>query len=135
MDHRCGILDDDLMEKIIEEVRQGREVAQQLLIQLNIPSSTREAREFLVQKILISYDNLLSMLKHYSTTITTVVPTNTNPQRTIATSTGAGAVMSESPPRSFSGSEDSDNKSESSRKRYVTVYIYIYMSTILLNYA
>lgn len=47
---------------LINELTQGREMANQLKNHLT-PSSSRETREFLVEKILSSYEKALSMLK------------------------------------------------------------------------
>ena len=47
---------------LITELTQGREMANQLKNHLT-PSSSRETREFLVEKILSSYEKAISMLK------------------------------------------------------------------------
>ncbi|KAA8533644.1 hypothetical protein F0562_030922 [Nyssa sinensis] len=50
-------------KNLIKELAQGRELAKQLLIHLNVPSSSHETSEVLVQKILKSYSNALSILQ------------------------------------------------------------------------
>ena len=81
-------------KNLIKELVKGRELASQLKIHLNMPSSSPETREFLVEKILSSYEKALSMLS---------LSTSSVPG-------GAILRMSESPP-SLAGSpriEDSD---------------------------
>lgn len=117
MEHSKSASSADHHNDLINELKQGKELAKQLLIHLNVPSSSREAREFLVHKILLSYDKALSMLNS-STTSTD------HQQHTTGTATGI--ILSESP-RSFSGSprsedsdhdfKDPDNKNIASRKR------------------
>lgn len=92
-------------KNLINELTQGKELATQLQFHLNVPSaSSNETREFLVQKILSSYEKALSMLNFSSST------------------GGAILRLSESPP-SLDGSprsEDSDRDQEhrdASRKR------------------
>jgi hypothetical protein len=93
-------------KNLINELAQGRELARQLQIHLNLPSSSPETREFLVEKILSSYEKALSMLS---------LSTSSVPG-------GAILRMSESPP-SLAGSprsEDSDRDfkdQDASRKR------------------
>uniref|UniRef100_A0A5B6ZUY5 Putative WRKY transcription factor 30 n=1 Tax=Davidia involucrata TaxID=16924 RepID=A0A5B6ZUY5_DAVIN len=90
-------------KNLINELTQGRELAKQLQIHLNM-SSSNEARGVLVQKILKSYEKALSML-NFNATMS--VPGEPQPSTTgVALAIG----MSESP-RSLSGSphsEDSD---------------------------
>ncbi|OAY48413.1 probable WRKY transcription factor 30 [Manihot esculenta] len=99
-------------KNLVNELTLGRELARQLQIHLNVPSSSRETREVLVQKILASFEKSLSVL-NLSSSIR-----ETNP-------TGFAIGMSESPP-SLSGSprsEDSDrdfkdhDPKDGSRKR------------------
>ncbi|KAI3458035.1 hypothetical protein Pfo_014698 [Paulownia fortunei] len=52
------------LKNLVKELSQGRELAKQLQIHLNVQSSSHETREFLLHKILYSYDQALSMLKH-----------------------------------------------------------------------
>lgn len=93
-------------KNLINELAQGRELARQLQIHLNMPSSSPDTREFLVEKILSSYEKALSMLN-----------LSTSPLLG-----GAILRMSESPP-SLAGSprsEDSDRDfkdQDASRKR------------------
>ncbi|KAM7463715.1 hypothetical protein LguiA_031836 [Lonicera macranthoides] len=54
---------------LINELKQGRDLAKQLQIHLNKPNSSNEMREFLVHEILNSYDKAFSML-NYNTGIT-----------------------------------------------------------------
>nr|WGV38230.1 WRKY [Loropetalum chinense var. rubrum] len=100
-------------KNLIIELTQGRELAKQLQIHLNVPSSSQETRELLVQRILASYDKAISMLKWTGTAA--------GEPSTI----GVVAGMSDSP-RSLSGSprsEDSDRDfkdpehKDASRKR------------------
>lgn len=95
---------------LINELMQGKELAKQLLFHLNTPSSSREVRELLLQRILASYEKALSIL--HCNTMVAVEP----PIRTV-----------ESPPSPRSGSprsEDSDrdvkdqeNKDSTPKKR------------------
>ncbi|KAK6135342.1 hypothetical protein DH2020_030930 [Rehmannia glutinosa] len=53
------------LKNVVKELSQGRELAMQLQNHLNVQSSSsHETREFLLHKILYSYDKALSMLKH-----------------------------------------------------------------------
>ncbi|XVF10013.1 hypothetical protein REPUB_Repub07fG0147700 [Reevesia pubescens] len=101
---------------LIIELTQGRELARQLQVYLNAPSSSLETRELLVQKIQASYEKALSIL-------------NWNTTSSLADQPQPSALpirMSESPP-SRSGSprsEDSDRdfkeqelKLDASKKR------------------
>ncbi|XP_059434019.1 probable WRKY transcription factor 53 [Corylus avellana] len=96
-------------KNLLHELAQGRELARQLQGHLNLPSSSHETREFLVTKILTSYEKALSMLQWSSSV-------GDQPQHT----GGAGFRKSESPP-SLAGSprsEDSDPEHrDASRKR------------------
>ncbi|XP_059629096.1 probable WRKY transcription factor 30 [Cornus florida] len=101
---------------IHHELTQGRELTKQLQTHLNVPSSSQEARELLVLKILKSYDNALSMLK-WNGSVAELQPTAGG---------GGGAIGTSESPRSFSGSphsEDSDREfrdqdhKDGSRKR------------------
>lgn len=98
-------------KNLINELKQGRELAKQLQVHLNVPSSPHEIRELLVHKILSSYEKALSMLGK-----TSGINAGT------AAGEGIGGGRSESP-RSFSGSprsEDSDREfkaEHASRKR------------------
>ncbi|GMJ14964.1 WRKY DNA-binding protein 30, ARABIDOPSIS THALIANA WRKY DNA-BINDING PROTEIN 30 [Hibiscus trionum] len=88
------------MEKmsLINELTQGHELARQLLVHINAPSSSDGTKEFLVHKIEASYEKALSM-----------VNCNANP----ALLTGGTIRMLESPPTSRCGSspsEDSDRR-------------------------
>jgi hypothetical protein len=95
-------------KNLIHELSQGRELARQLQSHLNVPSSSQETREFLLTKILTSYEKALSMLQWSSSA--------GEPHYT----GGAILRMSESPP-SLAGSprsEDSDPEHrDASRKR------------------
>ncbi|XP_022734218.1 probable WRKY transcription factor 53 [Durio zibethinus] len=87
-------------KSLINELTQGRELARQLQVHLNVPSSSNETSELLVQKIQASYQKALSMLNYNLTSLAA------EPQP----SSGLAIRMSESPP-SRSGSprsEDSD---------------------------
>ena len=102
---------------LINELTQGREIAMQLQAYLNVPSSSHETRELLVQKIQASYEKALSMLNCNTTSLQAA----DQPQLS-----GLAIRMSESPP-SRSGSprsEDSDRDfkeqelKDASKKRY-----------------
>ncbi|XWS61287.1 hypothetical protein CRYUN_Cryun07bG0113400 [Craigia yunnanensis] len=83
---------------LINELTQGRELARQLQFYINVPSSSHETHELLVQKIQSSYEKALSMLNCNITSLAEPQPS------------GLAIRMSESPP-SRSGSprsEDSD---------------------------
>ncbi|XP_052186809.1 probable WRKY transcription factor 53 [Diospyros lotus] len=88
-------------DNLVNELTQGRDLAKQLQNHLNLASSSsHEAREVLVQKILSSYDKALSMLKWNGSAGEPPLP-------------AAGAiVMAESPP-SLSGSPHSDDSDPS----------------------
>lgn len=100
-------------KNLVNELTQGRELARQLQIHLNVPSSSHDTREFLVQRILASYEKALSMVHGLG---------DPNPTNTVAGV--ANVPMSESPP-SLTGSPRSDQDSDrdhdlrdaSSRKR------------------
>ncbi|KAL0304383.1 UNVERIFIED_CONTAM: putative WRKY transcription factor 30 [Sesamum radiatum] len=52
------------LKNLVKELSRGRELAEQLQIHLNnVHSSSHEARDFLLHRILYSYDQALSMLK------------------------------------------------------------------------
>lgn len=94
-------------KNLINELAQGMELARQLQIHLNVPSSSHEAREFLVEKILSSYEKALSMLNMSSSV--------SEPQAI----GGPILRMSESPP-SLTGSprsEDSDRELKDQEQR------------------
>lgn len=92
--------------KLINELILGKELAKQLQVHLNVPSSSRETREILVRRILNSYEKALSMLN--CSTSSSSLSVGDQPHHP-----AGGAVVggiSESPP-SLSGSphsEDSD---------------------------
>lgn len=104
---------------LIDELSKGRELAKQLQIHLNVPSSSRDVRELLAYKILNSYDKALTILKP-SGPVSTV-----EPQSNI----GAKFGYSDSP-SSFSGSPNSqdfdhnfmdpENKTESKKRKSCT---------------
>lgn len=102
----------DEQKSLIDELTQGRELARQLQVHINMPSSSPETRDFLVQKILVSYEKSLALLNICS--------------RTGSSAAGNVAGTSESP-QSMSASprsEDSDRDTlkdqeprDSSKKR------------------
>ncbi|KAL7003554.1 WRKY transcription factor [Sarracenia purpurea var. burkii] len=90
-------------KSLIKELTQGMELAKQLQMHLNVTSSSSfssspKTREWLVQKILNSYDKALSMVKWKASV------RDHEPQPI----TGAATGMSESP-RSLSGSPHSED--------------------------
>lgn len=98
---------DSDLKNLVRELSQGRDLAKQLQNQLNLQSSSsHESREFLLQRILFSYDHALSMLIHNGTA-------------------GGGEVPpppAADSPRSLAGSPHSDDsdqdfKDQASRKR------------------
>ncbi|CAN6569567.1 unnamed protein product [Malus baccata var. baccata] len=104
-------------KSLVNELAQGRDLARQLQIHLNVPSSSYGTRELLVQKIILSYEKALSMLNSSSSA------SGGEQQQP----TGHVAIrMVESPPHSLNESprsedsdrefKDHDNK-DSSRKR------------------
>ncbi|KAF3432871.1 hypothetical protein FNV43_RR23973 [Rhamnella rubrinervis] len=103
-------------KNLVNELTQGRELAKQLQIHINVPSSSYETREFLVQKILASFEKALSMAHGSNSSAADPNPTNI--------AGVANIQMSESPP-SLNGSPRSDQDSDreqdfkdsSSRKR------------------
>ncbi|KAF2312178.1 hypothetical protein GH714_028390 [Hevea brasiliensis] len=98
---------------LVNELTLGRELARQLQIHLNVPSSSRETREMLVQKIQASYEKALSMLNLSSST------TEPNPRGSVAIGLSesrhslSGSPRSEDSDRDF---KDLDPK-DGSRKR------------------
>lgn len=107
----------ELKNLIINELTLGKELAKQLQIHLNVPISSRETLELLVQRVLNSYDKALNLLiRAYGAT---------------ATETQAAATGTSESPRSLSGSptrsEDSDrefhrdqhDQRDTPRRRYV----------------
>jgi len=109
-------------KNLVEELTLGMELAKQLQIHLNVPSSSRETREVLVQKILTSYEKALSMLNFGTSLVGELHPVG-----------GITIRNSESPP-SHSGSprsEDSDRDTRDQRQidygsssRYVDRYLH-----------
>ncbi|KAJ4826001.1 hypothetical protein Tsubulata_027594 [Turnera subulata] len=98
-------------KNLIHELKLGMELAKQLQLHLNSPSSSREAREMLVQKIQDSYQKVLSMLSSSSS----MVDHQTH-------NAGVGIGMSESP-SSLNGSprsEDSDRDLKDTEYRDAT---------------
>ncbi|KAH6804626.1 hypothetical protein C2S51_032873 [Perilla frutescens var. frutescens] len=57
---------DSELRNVVRELSEGKELAKQLQHHLNLQSSSssHESREFLLQRILYSYDHALSMLTH-----------------------------------------------------------------------
>ncbi|XP_015878191.1 probable WRKY transcription factor 53 [Ziziphus jujuba] len=92
-------------KNLVNELTQGRELARQLQIHLNVPSSSYETREFLVQKILVSYEKALSMI-HGSISSAGEIT-----QPTAAGTSTLAIRKSESPP-SLNGSPRSDQDSD-----------------------
>lgn len=52
------------MKSLLNELTEGRELAKQLQIHLNVSSSSHKTRDVLIDKILNSYDQALSILKY-----------------------------------------------------------------------
>ncbi|KAB2596783.1 WRKY transcription factor 53 [Pyrus ussuriensis x Pyrus communis] len=103
---------------LVNELAQGRELARQLQIHLNAPSSPHGTRELLVQKIILSYEKALSILNSIGS------PSGCEQQQP----TGHVAIrMVESPPHSLNGSpwsedsdrefKDHDNKDSSGKRK------------------
>ena len=96
---------------LVHELLQGVELARQLQMYLHVPSSSQEARELLIQKIIDAFEKALAMVKRKS-----------GPSQMPA---GVAIRLSESP--SLSGSPRSedldrdlrDQQQNASRKRYV----------------
>lgn len=55
------------IKNLLNELTEGRELAKQLQIHLNVLSSSHKTREVLIDRILNSYDQALSMLKYSGT--------------------------------------------------------------------
>ena len=98
---------------LINELMLGRELAKQLQVRINAPSSSPESRELLVHKIINSYEKVLNMLK--SNAAVRVGEREQSTGTTIAMSesrsrqnTGLAIGMSDSP-RSLSASPHSDD--------------------------
>ncbi|KDP22172.1 hypothetical protein JCGZ_26003 [Jatropha curcas] len=99
-------------KNLVNELTTGRELARQLQVHLNIPSSSREAREMLVQRILNSYEKALSILNLSNSSI----------RETTLTPAVAIGGLSESPLSGSPRSEDSDqDPKDASRKRKSTL--------------
>lgn len=120
---------------LVNELTQGRELARQLQMHLNVasnsnPSTTTQtalARELLIQKIIASYEKALTILNTSSYAPIAVAVEQQQQQQqqptfTVAASTGVVTIrMADSPP-SLNGSprsEDSDDHKDPSRKRLV----------------
>lgn len=118
---------------LVSELTQGRELARQLQMHLNVasnsnPSTTTQtalARELLIQKIIASYEKALTILNSSSYAPIAVAVEQQQQQQptfTVAASTGVVTIrMADSPP-SLNGSprsEDSDDHKDPSRKRLV----------------
>ncbi|KAK4431360.1 putative WRKY transcription factor 30 [Sesamum alatum] len=87
------------LKNLVKELTRGRELAEQLQIHLNnVQSSSHEARDFLLHRILYSYDQALSML-NFSRPGATLPP------------------ASASPGSPHSDDSDQDFKDQASRKR------------------
>lgn len=116
---------------LVNELTQGRELARQLQMHLNVasnsnPSTTTQtalARDLLIQKIIASYEKALTILNSSSYAPIAVAVEQQQQQQptfTVAASTGVVTIrMADSPP-SLNGSprsEDSDDHKDPSRKR------------------
>lgn len=106
-----------LEKKLINELVQGREVARRLQMCMHVPSSSQETREYLIHRIIATFEKALAMVNW---TDGSTVGEASQP-------TPVGIRMSESPPMSGSPrSEDSDRDNQdpnASRKRYIYIYI------------
>ncbi|CDP05092.1 unnamed protein product [Coffea canephora] len=98
---------------LINELMLGRELAKQLQVHINAPSSSPESRDSLVHKILNSYEKALNMLKSNAavgvgereqSTGTTIAMSESRSRQ----NTGLAIGMSDSP-RSLSASPHSDD--------------------------
>lgn len=88
----------NLVNELSNELSHGMELARQLQLHLHAPSSSQEAREMLVHRILNSYDKALAMFNRDGTLAMVGPQPNT------------GAVIGHSDsPKSFSGSPNSDD--------------------------
>ena len=100
----------DQLRNLISELLQGKEQVRQLQSILNVPSSSHEARDALIQKIITTFEKALAMLQPSGGSLA-------EPSQPA----GAAILMSESPPLSGSPhSEDSDkdpDQNSLSRKR------------------
>ncbi|GKU89167.1 hypothetical protein SLEP1_g3339 [Rubroshorea leprosula] len=85
-------------KNLLNELIQGRELAKQLQFHLNAPTSSKESRELLLQRILVSYEKALSILMNCGTSAAAEVQP-TGPIR-----------MVESPPSPRSEDSDRDVK-------------------------
>ncbi|KAJ7959289.1 WRKY transcription factor [Quillaja saponaria] len=93
---------------LLDELTQGRELARQLEIYLNVPSSSVEAREFLVQKIKSAFEKALAMC---GISVPVGEPEPSHP-------TGHPIPFSESPPSvSRSPRREESDREGTSRKR------------------
>ncbi|KAI9160016.1 hypothetical protein LWI28_004284 [Acer negundo] len=122
-----GDLEQNNNSLIIEELRQGRELARRLQLHLiNLPCSSQETREMLVQKIISSYEKTLSMLMNSnSSTSTLVVPGGADHQQPAVGAAAAqptyGAGLGvESPPLSGEDSDRDQELKDGSKKRKAT---------------
>ncbi|KAK3219342.1 hypothetical protein Dsin_013312 [Dipteronia sinensis] len=121
-----GDLEQNNNNLIIGELRQGRELARQLQLHLvNLPCSTQETRELLVQKIVSSYEKALSMLMNSnSSTSTSMVPGGADHQHqqpaAAAQPTYGAGLGNESPPLSGEDSDRDQELKDGSKKRKAT---------------
>nr|QGQ64051.1 WRKY transcription factor 28 [Santalum album] len=103
---------------LIGELTRGRELARQLQTHLHTPSASHESREALLQRILSSYENALSMLKCGASTSTSAFAAR-DPPPAMGAVTESPRSMSESPRSEDSDREfkDSELAKDASRKR------------------
>ncbi|KAM7276924.1 hypothetical protein ACFE04_018790 [Oxalis oulophora] len=93
-------------KSLINELTQGKELANQLIKHLNTTSSSNQTRQFLVDKILSTYEKSLSLITNKSTTTAAFIAD----QVPITTKRKITSVNDNSSPRS--GSTDQENSSK-----------------------
>lgn len=102
---------------LINEARRGKELAKQLQIHLNAPTSAHETREFLAHKVIVSFDKMLNMLNSAGTSIVTGyerVGGGRDVRATESPNSFSGSPRSEDSDQDF---RSSDSKLDASRKR------------------
>lgn len=107
---------------LINEARRGKELAKQLQIHLNAPTSAHETREFLAHKVIVSFDKMLNMLNSAGTSIVTGyerVGGGRDVRATESPNSFSGSPRSEDSDQDF---RSSDSKLDASRKRYIFRY-------------
>ncbi|XP_050221547.1 probable WRKY transcription factor 53 [Mercurialis annua] len=103
-------------KNLVNELVTGRELARQLQIHVNVPSSSRETRELLVQKIVTSYENALSMLNLSSLMQQSGATARIMPSDSPSASLGGSPRSDQDSDRELKDQQDPNRKRKSSEK-------------------